>query len=70
MGRSRARRFRELLDGPGMTFRPCAYDALSVILIERAGFEVMVTTDLEKMVEDELGGTDRVWKERQDSERA
>ena len=53
-----------------MIFRSCAYDALSAILIERAGFEVIVTTDLEKIVEDELGGTDRVWKERQDSERA
>jgi 2-methylisocitrate lyase-like PEP mutase family enzyme len=44
MGRSRSRRFRELLDGPGMIFRPCAYDALSAILIERAGFEVIGTT--------------------------
>lgn len=48
---SRSRRFWELLDGPGMIFRPCAYDALSAILIERAGFEVIVTTDLEKIVE-------------------
>jgi len=27
-----------------MIFRPCAYDALSAILIERAGFEVVGTT--------------------------
>jgi len=33
-----------LLEEPGMIVRPCAYDALSAILIERAGFKVVGTT--------------------------
>lgn len=33
-----------LLKEPGMIVRPCAYDALSAILIERAGFKVVGTT--------------------------
>jgi methylisocitrate lyase len=36
--------FRKLLEEPGMILRPCAYDALSAILIERAGFDVIGTT--------------------------
>ena len=40
----RSKVFRALFEGPGMIFRPCAYDALSAILIERAGFEVVGTT--------------------------
>jgi methylisocitrate lyase len=41
---SRSRDFRRLLNEPGMIMRPCAYDALSAILIEKAGFEVIGTT--------------------------
>jgi len=36
--------FREALEKPGLLFRPCAYDALSAVLIEKAGFEVIGTT--------------------------
>jgi len=36
--------FKELLHGDEMILRPCAYDSLSAILIERAGFEVVGTT--------------------------
>ncbi|MFB3892390.1 MAG: oxaloacetate decarboxylase [Phycisphaerae bacterium] len=41
---SKARRFRELFERPGLIIRSCAYDALSAILIERAGFECVGTT--------------------------
>jgi len=44
MSLSKGQRFRELLQGREMIFRPCAYDALSAILIERAGFEIIGTT--------------------------
>ncbi|MGC8943061.1 MAG: isocitrate lyase/PEP mutase family protein [Caldisericia bacterium] len=40
----RAQKFREYLNEKGILFRPCAYDALSAILIERAGFKVIGTT--------------------------
>jgi methylisocitrate lyase len=43
-GKSMGKMFREALERPGLLFRPCAYDALSAILIERAGFEVIGTT--------------------------
>lgn len=42
--KSRARTFRKLLDGDKLFVRPCAYDALSAVLIEQAGFRVMGTT--------------------------
>lgn len=38
------RRFRELLQRPGILIAPGAYDALSARLIERAGFEVVYLT--------------------------
>ncbi|MEM0179413.1 MAG: isocitrate lyase/PEP mutase family protein [Fervidicoccaceae archaeon] len=41
---SKGKLFRDALQRPGLLFRPCAYDALSAILIERAGFEVIGTT--------------------------
>lgn len=44
MNQSKPDRLRELLEGPGTVLRPCAYDALSAILIERAGFDVVGTT--------------------------
>ena len=40
----RARKFRECLNEKGILSRPCAYDALSAVLIERAGFKVIGTT--------------------------
>jgi 2-methylisocitrate lyase-like PEP mutase family enzyme len=42
--RSRSQEFRKALEEPGLLYRPCAYDALSAILIERAGFRVIGTT--------------------------
>lgn len=39
-----AKKFREYLNSKELLFRPCAYDALSAILIERAGFKVIGTT--------------------------
>lgn len=42
--RSMGKRFRQLLEREGMIIRPCAFDALSAILIEKAGFEIMGTT--------------------------
>ncbi|MFP3951013.1 MAG: oxaloacetate decarboxylase [Candidatus Bathyarchaeia archaeon] len=41
---SKGRLFKELLNGDDMILRPCAYDALSAILIEKAGFKVVGTT--------------------------
>lgn len=41
---SMAERFRRLLHAEGTLLRPCAYDALSAILIEKAGFSVIGTT--------------------------
>ncbi len=40
----RARTLKNYLQRHGLTLRPCAYDALSAILIERAGFEVVGTS--------------------------
>jgi len=42
--KSRAWSFRKLLEGDKLFMRPCAYDALSAVLIEQAGFEVIGTT--------------------------
>jgi methylisocitrate lyase len=42
--RSRSREFRRLFEREGAILRPCAFDALSAILIERVGFEVVGTT--------------------------
>ena len=36
--------FRQLLEKLGMVLRPCGYDALSALLIEKAGFELMGTS--------------------------
>lgn len=36
--------FRRLFDETGMIIRPCAYDALSALLIEKAGFAVVGTS--------------------------
>ena len=44
IGMKRSKVFRRLLEKPALLLRPCAYDALSAILIERAGFEVIGTT--------------------------
>ncbi len=40
----RARVFRSYFRRDSLTLRPCAYDALSAILIEKAGFEVVGTS--------------------------
>lgn len=41
----KAKKLREYLQREGvLTLRVCAYDALSAVLIERAGFEVVGTT--------------------------
>ncbi len=42
--KSRASEFRRLIMGKGLVLRPCAYDALSAVLIEKAGFRVIGTT--------------------------
>ncbi|MEM0272859.1 MAG: oxaloacetate decarboxylase [Thermoprotei archaeon] len=42
--RSMGKRFRELLSRDKMIIRPCAYDALSAIIIEKVGFEIVGTT--------------------------
>ena len=42
--KSRAKAFRRLLEKDKLFMRPCAYDALSAVLIEQAGFEVIGTT--------------------------
>jgi len=39
---SRRKRFRELIDAPGMVYAPGAYDALSARIIEAQGFDVVV----------------------------
>lgn len=41
---NKSRSFRHLLERPGMTLRPCGYDALSALLIEKAGFKLMGTS--------------------------
>ena len=44
MGKSKSKIFRQLLEKPGLVLRPCGYDALSALLIEKAGFELMGTS--------------------------
>jgi methylisocitrate lyase len=44
MRQSRSKVFRELLERPGLLLRPCGYDALSALLIEKAGFKLMGTS--------------------------
>ena len=44
MHKSRSRAFRQLLEKPGLVLRPCGYDALSALLIEKAGFRLMGTS--------------------------
>lgn len=44
MSKSRSKMFRGLLEKPGLVLRPCGYDALSALLIEKAGFELMGTS--------------------------
>ena len=44
MSKSRSRVFRQMLEKPGLLLRPCGYDALSALLIEKAGFELMGTS--------------------------
>lgn len=44
MRQSRCKRFRELLEKPWLLLRPCGYDALSALLIEKAGFRLMGTS--------------------------
>jgi len=41
---SKGKRFRELLERPGLLLRPCAYDALSAVLIEKTGFDAIGTS--------------------------
>lgn len=41
---SKGKRFKELLRRPGLLLRPCAYDALSAVLIEKAGFTAVGTS--------------------------
>lgn len=41
---TRSRAFRKLLEQSGLVLRPCAYDALSAILIEKAGFGIVGTS--------------------------
>ncbi|VVB72181.1 Isocitrate lyase [uncultured archaeon] len=40
----KSRIFRHMLEEPGMTLRPCGYDALSALLIEKAGFSLLGTS--------------------------
>ena len=44
MGGSKSKIFRQLLERPGLLLRPCGYDALSALLIEKAGFRLMGTS--------------------------
>ncbi len=44
MSRSKSKIFRQLLEKPGILLRPCGYDALSALLIEKAGFRLMGTS--------------------------
>jgi methylisocitrate lyase len=44
MRKSRSKIFRQLLEKPGLLLRPCGYDALSALLIEKAGFKHMGTS--------------------------
>ena len=42
--KNKSQKFREMLQGPETILRPCAYDSLSAILIEKAGFDIVGTT--------------------------
>ncbi len=44
MAESKSKTFRQLLERSGLLLRPCGYDALSALLIERAGFRLMGTS--------------------------
>lgn len=44
MAESKSKTFRQLLERSGILLRPCGYDALSALLIERAGFRLMGTS--------------------------
>jgi 2-methylisocitrate lyase-like PEP mutase family enzyme len=44
MRKSKSKTFRQLLEKPGLVLRPCGYDALSALLIEKAGFKLMGTS--------------------------
>ena len=44
MNKSKSKIFRQLLEKPGLVLRPCGFDALSALLIEKAGFELMGTS--------------------------
>ncbi len=44
MCKSKSKTFRQLLEKPGLVLRPCGYDALSALMIEKAGFELMGTS--------------------------
>ncbi len=44
MIKSKSKTFRQLLDSTGLLLRPCGYDALSAIIIEKAGFKLMGTS--------------------------
>jgi len=41
---SKGKQFKNILKSKGLHLRPCAYDALSALLIERAGFKIVGTT--------------------------
>jgi len=41
---SKGRKFKEIINSKGLHIRPCAYDALSALLIQRAGFDIVGTT--------------------------
>jgi len=44
MNRSKSKIFRLLLEDTGLLLRPCGYDALSALLIKKAGFRLMGTS--------------------------
>jgi len=41
---SKGKQFKEIINSKGLHLRPCAYDALSALLIQRAGFDIVGTT--------------------------
>ena len=41
---SKGKQFKNILNSKGLHLRPCAYDALSALLIQKAGFEIVGTT--------------------------
>ena len=44
MAESKSKTFRQLLERSGLLLRPCGYDALSALMIEKAGFRLMGTS--------------------------